>query len=86
MRVPIAAETARARYVGPTDSVGARIVVTWRGRQKTLPFNYAVADTFAWAAAQTVGVAESQVERVYDQAGRNNPDNRLYAIEPDQQT
>ena len=80
MKLQMQPETARARYVGPNDSVGARIVVTWRGRQRTLPFNYGVSDTFAWAVAQTVGVGESQVERVYDQTGRNDPDSRVYMV------
>lgn len=73
-------EVARARYLGPTDTVGARIVVTWRGRRRTLRFNYAVSDTFAWAAAQTIGVPEHQLRRLYRHRG-DDPDSRLYAVE-----
>lgn len=72
------AETARARFRGPTDTVGARIVVRWRGSTRTVPFNYAASDTFAWAVSQTTGVAETDLRRVHGR--RDDPDNRVYAV------
>lgn len=74
-------ERVTARYVGPTDTVGARIVVRWRGRQQTFPFNYAVTDTFAWAASQMTGVHEGILTRLYEDR-RDHPDNRVYQLPP----
>lgn len=73
-------ETARARYVGPTDTVGARIVVRWRGRTRTLPFNYAARDTFTWAVAEVTGVPEDRLRRLYGQR-LDYSDSRLYAVD-----
>lgn len=72
-------ERVTARYVGPTDTAGARIVVRWRGRQRSFGFNYGVADTFAWAASQMTGVRDDRLRRLYEDR-RDNPDRRVYAI------
>ena len=72
-------ERVTARYVGPTDTVGARIVVRWRGRQRSFPFNYGVADTFAWAAGQMTGVPEVNLTRLYRDRW-DSTDNRVYQL------
>ncbi len=70
-------ERVRVRYVGPTETVGSRLVVTWRGRRRSLPFNYAVRDVFTWAASQVTSYPEAALQR----ANYRDPDNRAYVID-----
>jgi len=70
-------ERVRVRYVGPTETVGSRLVVTWRGRRRSLPFNYAVRDVFTWAASQVTGYPEAALRR----ENYRDPDNRAYVID-----
>jgi len=70
-------ERVRVRYVGPTETVGSRLVVTWRGRRRSLPFDYAVRDVFTWAASQVTGYPEAVLMR----ANYRDPDNRTYSID-----
>ena len=70
-------ERVRVRYVGPTETVGSRLVVTWRGRRRSLPFNYAVRDVFTWAASQVTGYPEAALRR----ENYRDPDNRTYSID-----
>ena len=70
-------ERVRVRYVGPTETVGSRLVLTWRGRRKRLPFNYAVRDVFTWAASQVTGYPEAALRR----ENYRDPDNRAYVID-----
>jgi len=69
-------ERVRVRYVGPTETVGSRLVDTWRGRRRSLPFNYAVRDVFTWAASQVTGYPEAAMRR----ENYRDPDNRLYRV------
>lgn len=78
-----AGERVTASYRGPTDSTGARIVVSWRGRRRVLPFNYAATDTFAWAASEVTDIDESRLGRQYDDRF-DSPDHHVYLIDPEQ--
>lgn len=57
-------QLVKARYVGPTESRGSRIVVRYRGEQAALPFHHAAPDAFLWAIEQAFGLHESQLWRV----------------------
>lgn len=74
-----AVERVRARYVGPRGSAGARILVTWRGRRRTRPFEYAAADPFTHAAAEVVGVCEDRLRRLTGDR-HDDTDNRVYEV------
>lgn len=51
----------RTTYKGPTDTLGSRITARYRGRQLTVPYDYAASDPHAVAAE---AVAGAPVERV----------------------
>lgn len=76
------AERVRVRYRGPTETVGSRLIVLWRGTRRALPFNHAARDAFAWAASQVVGVDEDRLRRLYG-GRRSSPDVHVYEISRD---
>lgn len=76
MTRPSQPETVRVRYLGPTDTIGSRLVVTWRGRRRSLGFNYAASDAMLWAASEVTGYPEAALQRsLY-----RDPDNRVYEV------
>lgn len=73
------ARTVRARYVGPTETRGSRIVVRYLGQQSSQPFRYEARDQFLWAIEQAFGLQEHQLRGV---PGRN-PDVKVFAVVDD---
>lgn len=69
-------EVVRARYLGPTETRGSRIQVTWQGRRVMVGFSHAARDAFIHAIEQVTGLDAGQLER----SDRSDPDRRVYTV------
>jgi hypothetical protein len=46
----------RTRYAGPTDTRGSRIIVSWDGKRRTVPFDYSATNAHEAAVAVALGL------------------------------
>ena len=51
----------KTRYIGPTDTKGSRIRVTYKNVSTSVPYNHDVDDAHAYAVAQILVVPVSQL-------------------------
>ncbi len=46
----------RTRYAGPTNTRGSRIIVSWSGRRRVIPFDYAATYPHVVAVSAALGM------------------------------
>jgi hypothetical protein len=46
----------RTRYAGPTNTRGSRIIVSWSGKRRAVPFDYSATNAHEAAVAVALGL------------------------------
>lgn len=72
-------EYVRVVYSGPTETIGSRFTVVYRGRRRRRPYDHAASDPFAEAVASAFGIETTRLRRVH-LGRRRDPDARTYEV------
>jgi len=60
----------RTRYAGPTNTRGSRIIVSWEGKRRVIPFDYAATYPHVSAVSEALGMDADTWPRGVDRKTR----------------
>lgn len=61
----------RTRYAGPTNTRGSRIIVSWEGKRRVIPFDYAATYPHVSAVSKALGMDADTWPRGVDRKTRD---------------